>query len=188
MAHLEVQRGGDALQHMDMFIVCWANSRSCAVWRCVLAPLIRSLFSDSYTSTQIRSSSLKHWGCSVKRDIFARRQNTQAPMYFSWKHGLSHPWPWRGTLYAYPPQWYKRVPWITTDGPRRVTLGPWFFVLGRISCHLDYARRCRSVTRRRQQWHVQRWLRLVVGSRESVNNEEGAFLRAAIHDTTWPTW
>ena len=44
-------------------------------------------------------------------DLFASRQNTQSPRYFSWEHdsramgvdSLSHRWSWQETLYAYPP-------------------------------------------------------------------------------------
>ncbi len=44
-------------------------------------------------------------------DLFASRQNTQHPNYYSWEHdfaargvdSLAHPWHWKSTLYAYPP-------------------------------------------------------------------------------------
>jgi hypothetical protein len=54
---------------------------------------------------------LRHWHCSIQRDLFASGQNTQAPRYFSWEHdfdavgvdSLAHHWTWRDTSYAYPP-------------------------------------------------------------------------------------
>jgi hypothetical protein len=54
---------------------------------------------------------LKHWRCRIRRDLFASRQNTQSPCYFSWEHdfeavgvdSLAHHWKWRDTSYAYPP-------------------------------------------------------------------------------------
>ena len=54
---------------------------------------------------------LRHWRCRIRRDLFASRQNTQSPSYFSWEHdfgavgmdSLSHRWWWKDTSYAYPP-------------------------------------------------------------------------------------
>ena len=60
---------------------------------------------------QLLARVLRSWGCSVGLDLFASRQNTQSPRYFSWEHdsratgvdSLSHHWNWQETLYAYPP-------------------------------------------------------------------------------------
>jgi len=54
---------------------------------------------------------LRTWRCRIQRDLFASRQNTHAPHYFSWEHdfeavgvdSLSHHWLWNDTSYAYPP-------------------------------------------------------------------------------------
>jgi hypothetical protein len=29
---------------------------------------------------------LRHWRCRIRRNLFASRQNTQSPSYFSWEH------------------------------------------------------------------------------------------------------
>ncbi len=54
---------------------------------------------------------LRTWRCRIQRDLFASRQNTHAPHYFSWEHdfeavgvdSLLHHWRWADTSYAYPP-------------------------------------------------------------------------------------
>jgi hypothetical protein len=68
--------------------------------------------SDWHLSPHLLQRVLRHWGCAADLDLFASRQNTQYRQYFSWNHdsqamgvdSLSHAWPWRETLYAYPPQ------------------------------------------------------------------------------------
>jgi hypothetical protein len=67
---------------------------------------------DGRLNPQLLGRVLHHWGCKVARDLFASRQNTQSPHYFSWEHdsqamgvdSLAHHWNWQDTLYAYPPQ------------------------------------------------------------------------------------
>ena len=67
---------------------------------------------DWHLSPPLLQRVLRYWGCVAHRDLFASRQNTQSRRYFSWEHdskalgvdSLSHAWPWRETLYAYPPQ------------------------------------------------------------------------------------
>ena len=55
---------------------------------------------------------LQHiWKCSISRDLFASRQNTQHERFYSWEHdfaaqgvdSLAHKWNWKQTIYAYPP-------------------------------------------------------------------------------------
>jgi hypothetical protein len=66
---------------------------------------------DWRLNPQLLAKVLRSWGCSVRLDLFASRQNTQSPRYFSWEHdsramgvdSLSHRWSWQETLYAYPP-------------------------------------------------------------------------------------
>ena len=68
--------------------------------------------SDWQLNPQLLQRVLRHWGCTAEIDLFASRQNTQSQRYFSWDHDsramgvdcLSHAWPGRETLYAYPPQ------------------------------------------------------------------------------------
>ncbi len=50
---------------------------------------------------------LRQWHYRIRRDLFASRQNTQSPSYFSWEHDFDAErvdslW-WRDTSYAYPP-------------------------------------------------------------------------------------